>query len=93
MKSTLALTALLVGAAVSTAAVAQPAATESGAKAPAKVYHPGGKHDQRAHEATLRARANGQKLERPAVHPGGKHDAQLHEAAIRAEEKQRAAGN
>ena len=66
------------------AATSEPA-ERSSAEAP-KVYHAGGKHDQRAHEATLRARANGQKVERTSVHAGGRHDARSHEAAIKADE-------
>lgn len=60
---------------------------KSGVADTPKVYHAGGRHDQRLHEATLRARANGQKMERLPVHAGGRHDAWAHEAAIKADEK------
>lgn len=60
--------------------------TVEGAEMPT-VYHAGGRHDQRLHEATIRARANGQKMERPSMHAGGRHDTQAHEAAIKADEK------
>lgn len=93
MKTTvIALAALLAGVLASAATGAQPASTGSDARADApKVYHAGGKHDRRAHEAALKARTDGRKVARPAVHPGGRHDAQLHEAAIRADEKRRPA--
>lgn len=91
MRSTpLTLAALLVGAIASSATGAQqnPLANDARADAP-KVYHAGGKHDQRVHEAALKARADGQPIARPTVHPGGKHDARMHEAAIQAEQKRR----
>lgn len=60
---------------------------DSKAQAPDKVFHPGGRHDQRGHEATLRAKAAGQRMQEPVVHPGGKHDEAAHKAAIRADQK------
>jgi Spy/CpxP family protein refolding chaperone len=73
------------GAAMSSlVAFAQPAATaEPATKAP-PVYHAGGRHDQKLHEAALRARADGQRME-ATMHAGGRHDARVHEAAIKAE--------
>lgn len=70
---------------------AQEAPKVDGAKETPKVYHAGGRHDQKLHEAAVRARANGQKMEQTAVHPGGRHDVQAHKAAMRVEAK-RAAG-
>jgi len=52
-----------------------------------KVYHAGGRHDQRGHEATLRARARGQTMTTNGQHAGGRHDVNGHEAAMRAEER------
>lgn len=60
---------------------------DSKAQAPDKVFHPGGRHDQRGHEATLRAKAAGQRMQEPVVHPGGKHDEASHKAAIKADQK------
>lgn len=60
---------------------------DSKAQTPDKVFHPGGRHDQRGHEATLRAKAAGQRMQEPVVHPGGKHDEAAHKAAIRADQK------
>lgn len=50
------------------------------------VYHGGGKHDQKGHEAAVKAKATGQKMEEPAVHAGGKHDEQSHKSAIKADQ-------
>lgn len=86
----LTLTTLFIAAAVSTVAFAQSPNTEQAREtAQPRVYHAGGKHDQRGHEATLRARARGQRVEDTNVHAGGRHDAQTHKAAIRADEIQR----
>lgn len=81
---------LLLGAVLSTAVFAQAAPSDSPAQKPSetpKVYHAGGKHDQRLHEAAIRARENGQKMEQTTMHAGGRHDVQSHEAAMRADEK------
>lgn len=69
------------------AATAQNSAEDQSAKAavPANVYHAGGKHDQRAHEATLRARARGETMATNGQHAGGRHDVKQHEAAMNAE--------
>jgi Ni/Co efflux regulator RcnB len=53
-----------------------------------KVYHAGGKHDQKAHEASVRAKEAGKKMEEPTMHPGGKHDVTGHKAALKAEQKE-----
>ena len=58
-----------------------------------KAYHAGGRHDQRLHEAAVRARANGQTMERASMHAGGRHDERSHEAAIRADEKRTTGGD
>lgn len=79
---------LLSSMAVSAGAAGSESTDRSNVETP-KVYHAGGKHDQRAHEATLRARANGQRVERTPVHAGGRHDARSHEAAIKADEATR----
>lgn len=66
----------------------EPAAAQTQAPKTAArtVYHAGGpRHDEWAHEATLRARERGQKTQQPAVHPGGRHDQVPHEAALRAQ--------
>jgi hypothetical protein len=65
-----------------TSANAEPSKTEG----TTKVYHAGGRHDQRGHEATLRARARGQTMATNGQHAGGRHDVNGHEAAMRAEE-------
>jgi hypothetical protein len=66
----------------------KPAAkAEAKPEAPKKVYHAGGRHDQKGHEAAVRAKEQGKKMEEPAVHPGGKHDERGHKAAINAEQK------
>ncbi len=84
------LTTMLVIAAVALAsgtAFAQTSGEDPSAKteAPTKVYHAGGKHDQRAHEATLRARARGETMATNGQHAGGRHDVKQHEAAMNAE--------
>jgi hypothetical protein len=61
-------------------------AEPSKAEPTSKVYHAGGRHDQRGHEATLRARARGQTMATNGQHAGGRHDVNGHEAAMRAEE-------
>jgi hypothetical protein len=70
------------------AAVAQTGANAEPSKAEptSKVYHAGGRHDQRGHEATLKARARGQTMATNGQHAGGRHDVNGHEAAMRAEE-------
>jgi hypothetical protein len=69
------------------AAPAAPATAASDAKTEApKVYHAGGKHDQKGHEASEKAKAKGQKMQEPAVHAGGRHDENQHKAAIKAEQ-------
>jgi hypothetical protein len=81
---------LLFGAVLSTSVFAQTAPSDAPSQKASetpKVYHAGGKHDQRQHEAAIRARENGQKLEQTTMHAGGRHDVQSHEAAMRAEEK------
>jgi hypothetical protein len=79
-------------AAVTTPSVAGQPATPGSDRQPemSKAYHAGGRHDQRSHEAMLRARASGQVMERMAVHAGGRHDQRAHEVAIRADEKRAA---
>jgi hypothetical protein len=93
MKSLAFASVLTLAFIASTAAVAQssPAADRPQAEAP-KAYHAGGRHDQRSHEAMLRARANGQKMAQTTVHAGGRHDQRAHEAAMKADEK-RVAGD
>lgn len=74
-------------------AVAQPAPDKAAENTVAtKVYHAGGRHDQKLHEAAVRARANGQRMTPTTVHAGGRHDARAHEAAMKAEAK-RASGD
>lgn len=85
-------TAVAVAALAASTVSAQEAQKGDGAKETPKVYHAGGRHDQKLREAAVRARANGQKMEQTAVHAGGRHDVQAHEAAMRAEAK-RAAGD
>jgi opacity protein-like surface antigen len=88
MKTFIAAALVALAAITSSSMAAETVAANESAKAgTATVYHAGGKHDQRQHEAALRARANGQKLERIAIHAGGRHDARGHEAASRADEK------
>jgi hypothetical protein len=91
------ITALLAAltATASVGALAQSQATEpeqsaaSQAQTPTiaepKIYHPGGpRHDPRAHESAVKARARGQTTAEPRFHPGGRHDQAAHEAALRA---------
>jgi hypothetical protein len=59
--------------------------TETKAEKP-KVYHAGGKHDQKGHEAAEKAKAQGKTMKEPAAHAGGKHDVQGHKAAIKADQ-------
>jgi hypothetical protein len=96
MKKACVIAAALVAAGLASAAIAQTgpvgnvadkAAEKSETVEMPRTYHAGGRHDQRLHEASLRARAKGQKMERLPVHAGGRHDAQAHEAAIKADEK------
>jgi hypothetical protein len=93
MKSLALASVLALASIVSTNAMAQssPSADRPQADAPT-AYHAGGRHDQRSHEAMLRARANGQKMAQTTVHAGGRHDQRAHEAAMKADEK-RVAGD
>lgn len=73
-------------------ALAQPAPKpEQANKDAATVYHAGGRHDQKLHEAAERARANGHRMQPTTMHAGGRHDVRAHEGAMKAEAR-RAAG-
>jgi hypothetical protein len=79
------------GVVAQTGANAEPNKAEPSKSEPAtKVYHAGGRHDQRGHEATLRARARGETMATNGQHAGGRHDVNGHEAAMRAEERKQA---
>lgn len=85
---TTALTALsLVFAGATLAQESKPADAAKGATKDGKppVYHAGGKHDQKQHEAALRAKEVNGPMKAPAQHAGGKHDQKQHENAIRAD--------
>lgn len=72
-----------------------PAAVDANpaSKAPAKaepakkLYHAGGRHDAKGHEAAVRAKESARPMQEPAQHPGGRHDETGHKAAIKAGEK------
>lgn len=71
-------------AALATAS-ASPTFAQASATAEAKVFHAGGRHDELAHKAALRARQEGLRMAEPKVHPGGRHDEMAHRAALRAQ--------
>lgn len=79
---------IALAAIASSSMAVEAAAPSEAAKADLpKVFHAGGRHDQVAHEAAVRARANGHRMERTTFHAGGRHDERAHQAAIRADEK------
>lgn len=85
MRSLPLLTAVIAAVAVTSTlpalAQTQPAGPEE-----SNAYHAGGRHDQKAHEASLKAKKSGQKMAEPKVHPGGpRHDEPAHKAALRAQ--------
>lgn len=83
--SKIAVAAALAGL-VSLASAAQPTVTsEAESASPPAVFHAGGRHDQKLHEATIRARAGGQRMQQTTVHAGGRHDERGHAAALRAD--------
>lgn len=66
--------------------LAAPTFAQAPAAAEAKVFHAGGgRHDELAHNAALRARQEGRRMAEPKVHPGGRHDEAAHKAALRAQ--------
>lgn len=76
----------LVAIVVATAAPAAFAQSETTTNADEpKVIHPGGRHDEHAHKAALRAKKGGERMAEPKVHPGGRHDESTHRAALRAQ--------
>lgn len=75
------LTALIVATASPAGAQSQ---TEAKAEQP-NAFHAGGRHDEQAHKATLRAKQEGWRMAEPKVHPGGRHDEFPHRAALRAQ--------
>ena len=75
------MTALIAAATSPAGAQSQ---TEANAEQP-KVFHAGGRHDEQAHKATLRAKQEGWRMAEPKVHPGGRHDEFSHRAALRAQ--------
>jgi hypothetical protein len=69
-------------------ATTSPAGAQSQTQAKAEqpeAFHAGGRHDERAHKATLRAEQQGWRMAEPEVHPGGRHDEFSHRAALRAQ--------
>ena len=88
MKSFPLLSALVAVAVATTAPVAIAQSQTSMTADEPKVVHPGGRHDEHAHKAALRAKKEGRRMVEPKVHPGGRHDESTHKASLR---EQRAA--
>lgn len=82
--SSLLMTALALSFAATTSPAGAQSQTEARAEQP-KVFHAGGRHDEQAHKAALRAKREGWRMTEPKVHPGGRHDEQAHKAALRAQ--------